>query len=283
MEMHENFPREVEDILELALREDIGSGDVTTGSIVPEDAVLTGEIHAKGTGVISGMGLSRAVFRKLDPECVWQEIVHDGGRVSSGDILARVTGRSRAILSAERTALNILQKMSGISTLTSFFVEAVAGSGVKIKDTRKTLPGLRWISKYAVAAGGGHNHRAGLYDGILIKDNHIKAAGSIAAAVEKARQSVGEDFSIEVETKTMEQAREAVSCGVDVIMLDNMDILEIGEAVRLIDRRALVEVSGGVTLENVKEMAQSGVDFISVGTLTHSAPCLDISFDVVDS
>lgn len=283
MKTHENYPQEVDAVLELALREDVGSGDITTDSIVPEDAVLTGEMRAKGVGVVSGIRLSGAVFRKLDPDCVWEEIVRDGTRVSPGDTLARVTGRSRAILSAERTALNILQKMSGISTLTSFFVEAVAGSGVKIKDTRKTLPGLRWISKYAVAVGGGHNHRAGLYDGVLIKDNHIKAAGSVAAAVEKARQGVGEDFSIEVETKTMGQVKEAVSCGVDVIMLDNMEIREIGEAVRLIDRRALVEVSGGVTLENVREMAQSGVDFISVGALTHSAPCLDISFDVLDS
>ncbi len=283
MNTRENYPQEVDAVLDLALREDIGSGDITTGSTVPEGAVLTGEIRAKGTGVVSGIGLSGVVFRKLDPDCMWEEIVHDGDRVSPGDTLARVTGSARAILSAERTALNIVQQMSGISTLTSFFVEAVSGSGVKIKDTRKTLPGLRWISKYAVAVGGGHNHRAGLYDGVLIKDNHIKAAGSIAAAVEKARQSTGEDFAIEVETKTMEQVKEAVSCGVDVIMLDNMDIREIGEAVRLIDRRALVEVSGGVTLENVKEMAQSGVDFISVGALTHSAPCLDISFDVLDS
>ena len=282
MKTREDYPREVDAVLELALREDMGSGDVTTDSVVPEDAVLTGEIRAKGTGVVSGTGLCYAVFRKLDPDCEWEEIVRDGDRVSPGDALARVRGRSRAILSAERTALNVLQKMSGISTLTSFFVEAVAGTGVKIKDTRKTLPGLRWISKYAVAAGGGHNHRAGLYDGVLIKDNHIKAAGSIAAAVGKARRSVGEDFSIEVETKTMEQVKEAVSCGVDVIMLDNMDIREIGEAVRLIDRRALVEASGGVTLGNVREMARSGVDFISVGALTHSAPCLDISFDVLD-
>lgn len=283
MNTHEDYPQEVDAVLELALREDIGSGDVTSRSIVPEDAVLTGEMRAKGAGVVSGLGLSCAVFRKLDPDCVWEEIVHDGDRVSPGDALARVAGRARAILSAERTALNVLQKMSGISTLTSFFVEAVAGSGVKIKDTRKTLPGLRWISKYAVAVGGGHNHRAGLYDGVLIKDNHIKAAGSIAAAVERARRNVGKDFLIEVETKTMEQVKEAVSCGVDIIMLDNMDIRKIGEAVRLIDRRVLVEVSGGVTLENVREMAQSGVDFISVGALTHSAPCLDISFDVLES
>ena len=282
MKSRENYPPEVDAVLELALREDIGSGDVTTQSIVPEDAVLTGALCAKGTGVISGIGLSGAVFQKLDPNCEWEEMVCDGDRVSPGDTLARVTGRSRAILSAERTALNILQKMSGISTLTSFFVEAVAGSAAKIKDTRKTLPGLRWISKYAVAAGGGHNHRAGLYDGVLIKDNHIKAAGGIAEAVWKARQSVGEDFSIEVETKTMEQVKEAVSCGADVIMLDNMDIREIREAVRLIARRALVEASGGVTLENVGEIARSGVDFISVGALTHSAPCLDISFDVLE-
>lgn len=281
MRVRESYPKEVEAVLELALQEDIGSGDITTESTVPEDSVLTGEVCAKGAGVVSGIGLCGMVFRKLDPHCEWEEMVCDGDRVSPGDTLARITGRSRAILSAERTALNILQKMSGISTLTSFFVEAVAGSSVKIKDTRKTLPGLRWISKYAVAAGGGHNHRAGLYDGVLIKDNHIKAAGGIAAAAEKARESVGEDFSIEIETKNMEQVKEAVSCGADVIMLDNMDIREIREAVRFIDHRALVEASGGVTLENAGEIARSGVDFISVGALTHSAPCLDISFDVL--
>lgn len=281
MRVRESYPKEVEAVLELALREDIGSGDITTESTVPEDSVLTGEVRAKGTGVVSGIGLCGMVFQKLDPHCEWEEMVCDGDRVSPGDTLARITGRSRAILSAERTALNILQKMSGISTLTSFFVEAVAGSSVKIKDTRKTLPGLRWISKYAVAAGGGHNHRAGLYDGVLIKDNHIKATGGITAAVEKARESVREDFSVEIEAKTMEQVKEAVFCGADVIMLDNMDIREIREAVRFIDHRALVEASGGVTLENAGEIARSGVDFISVGALTHSAPCLDISFDVL--
>ena len=282
MKIRENYPPEVDTVLELALREDMGSGDITTESAVPEDAVLTGEVRAKGTGVISGIGLCGAVFRKLDPDCEWEEMVCDGDGVSPGDTLARVTGRSRAILSAERTALNILQKMSGISTLTSAFVEAAAGSEVKIKDTRKTLPGLRWTSKYAVAAGGGHNHRAGLYDGVLIKDNHIKAAGGMAAAVGRVRENVGKSFPVEVETKTLEQVKEAVSCGADVIMLDNMDIGEVREAVSFINRRALVEASGGVTLENIGEIARSGVDFISVGALTHSAPCLDISFDVLD-
>ena len=281
MNTREKYPREVDAILELALREDIGSGDITTESTVCEDALLSGEVRAKGAGVISGIWLAGEVFRKLDPDCEWEEFVSDGDSVSPACVLARVKGRSRAILSGERTALNILQKMSGISTLTSLFVKAAAGSPAKIKDTRKTLPGLRWISKYAVAAGGGYNHRSGLYDGVLIKDNHIKAAGGIEAAVGKARARVGEDFPIEVETKTMEQVEAAVSCGADVIMLDNMDIREIEEAVRLIDRRALVEASGGVTLEDVGEIARSGVDFISVGALTHSAPCLDISFDLL--
>ncbi|MCY4263004.1 MAG: carboxylating nicotinate-nucleotide diphosphorylase [Candidatus Dadabacteria bacterium] len=281
MNTRESYPREVEAILEFALVEDIGRGDVTTESTVSEDAVLSGEVCAKASGVISGIWLAGEVFRKLDPVCEWEEFVCDGDRVFPSDVLARVTGRSRAILSAERTALNILQKMSGISTLTSLFVEATADSSAKIKDTRKTLPGLRWISKYAVAAGGGYNHRTGLYDGVLIKDNHIRAAGGIEVAVGKVRASVGEDFPIEVETKTMEQVEEAVSCGVDVIMLDNMDVQKIGEAVRLISRRALVEASGGVTIENVGEIARSGVDFISVGAITHSAPCLDISFDLL--
>ena len=282
MKIWENYPPEVDDVLELALREDIGSGDITTESVVPQDAVLTGEVRAKDAGVISGIVLCGAVFWKLDPDCEWEEMVRDRDRVLPGDTLARVTGRSRAILSAERTALNILQKMSGISTFTSAFVKAAGRSEVRIKDTRKTLPGLRWISKYAVAVGGGYNHRAGLYDGVLIKDNHIKAAGSIAAAVRRARENVREDFPVEVETKTLEQVKEAVSCDADIIMLDNMDIGEIREAVSFIDRRALVEASGGVSLENIGEIARSGVDFISVGALTHSAPCLDISFDVLD-
>ncbi len=283
MNMRESYPEEVDVILELALREDIGTGDVTTQSIISEEAVLTGEMCAKGTGVISGIGLSGRIFRKLDPDCKWKEMVCDGDRVAPGDMIARVEGRSRAILSAERTALNILQKMSGISTVTSFFVEAVEDSPVKIKDTRKTLPGLRWLSKYAVAAGGGHNHRCGLYDGVLIKDNHIKAAGSITAAVRRVRENLAAKLPIEVETKTIEQVEEAVSCAVDVIMLDNMDVRKIRKAVKLIDHRALIEVSGGVTIESVGKIARSGVDFISVGVLTHSAPCLDISFDVLES
>lgn len=275
-------PAEVDAIVELALREDIGSGDVTTDSLFPEAVPVTAVARVKENGVISGLGVAGAVFRKLDAGCVWEEMTRDGRKVARGDVVVRVSGDVRSFLRGERTALNILQKMSGMSTLTSFFVEAVAGTGAKIMDTRKTLPGLRALSKYAVAAGGGRNHRAGLYDAVLVKDNHIKAAGGIAAAVKIIRKKTGGGFTIEVETRTMGQVEEAVSSGVDIIMLDNMSVDGMREAVSLIDGRAAVEASGGVTLATVREIALTGVDFISVGALTHSAPALDMSFDVLE-
>lgn len=274
-------PAEVDAVVTLALSEDIGTGDVTTDSLFPEALPVAAVARVKENGVISGLGVAGAVFRKLDAGCVWEEMTRDGRKVARGDVVARVSGDVRSFLRGERTALNILQKMSGISTLTSFFVEAVSGTGAKIMDTRKTLPGLRALSKYAVAAGGGRNHRAGLYDAVLVKDNHIKADGGIAAAVESIRGKTGDKFTLEVETKTMEQVEEAVSSGVDVIMLDNMSVDDMRKAVRLIDGRAAVEASGGITLATVRKIALTGVDFISVGALTHSAPALDISFDVL--
>lgn len=275
-------PREVERIVDLALREDVGSGDITSGSVFGEDEVLSAAVRVKERGVICGLGVAGAVFRKMDGECGWEEMTRDGLATAPGDVVARVTGNARGVLSAERSALNILQRMSGISTLTSLFVEAVRGTGARIMDTRKTVPGFRALAKYAVAAGGGRNHRKGLYDGVLIKDNHVKAAGGVAVAVGKAREKTAGMFDIEVETGTMDEVREAVSAGADVIMLDNMSVEEMTEAVRFVDGRALVEASGGVNLATAREIALAGVDFISVGMLTHSAPSLDISFDVLD-
>jgi len=275
-------PREVERIVDLALREDVGSGDITSGSVFGEDEVLSAAVRVKERGVICGLGVAGAVFRKMDGECEWEEMTRDGLATAPGDVVARVTGNARGVLSAERSALNILQRMSGISTLTSLFVEAVRGTGARIMDTRKTVPGFRALAKYAVAAGGGRNHRKGLYDGVLIKDNHVKAAGGVAVAVGKAREKTAGMFDIEVETGTMDEVREAVSAGADVIMLDNMSVEEMTEAVRFVDGRALVEASGGVNLATAREIALAGVDFISVGMLTHSAPSLDISFDVLD-
>ena len=275
-------PREVERIVELALAEDVGSGDVTSGSVFGQNDALSAVVRVKERGVISGLGVAGAVFRRMDAGCEWEEMTGDGRPVAPGDVVARAAGRATALLSAERSALNILQKMSGISTLTSLFVEAVRGTGAKILDTRKTVPGFRALSKYAVAAGGGRNHRMGLYDGVLIKDNHVKAAGGVVSAVGKARERTAGKFDIEVETGTMAEVRDAVSAGADVIMLDNMDAGEIAEAVRFVAGRALVEASGGVNPATVREIALAGVDFISVGMLTHSAPSLDMSFDVLE-
>ena len=282
MKTPERYPDEVMNLLDRALREDIGSGDITTESVFAEGSVSTGTLCVKEAGIISGIGIAGEVFRKLDPECEWKEMIRDGELVKSGDTIACVTGASRAIICAERTALNILQKMSGVSTLTDLFVSAVSEFEVKIMDTRKTPPGLRWICKYAVAAGGGLNHRRGLYDGVLIKDNHIKAGGGVAAAVEKVRRKVGGEFAIEVETKTTSQVKEALACGADVIMLDNMDVRKMKEIVQFVNGRALIEASGGITLDKVRDVAATGVDLISVGALTHSAPSLDISFDVLE-
>ena len=282
MKVQASIPNETIDLLQRELRQDIGSGDITTDSIFDKDAIMTAALIAKQPGIISGLAVADAVFQTLDANCRWQEKVCDGDAVSCGDKIASVRGNSRALVSAERTALNVLQKMSGISTLTSLFVSETRGFSAKIMDTRKTLPGLRWASKYAVSAGGGKNHRHGLYDAVLIKDNHIKVAGGIDAAVRLIRENTKKDVQIEVEAKTMKQVKESLLCGVDVIMLDNMDIPMIKEAVRLIDGRVLVEASGGVTLDNVRKIAGTGVDFISVGALTHSAPSLDIGFDVLE-
>jgi nicotinate-nucleotide pyrophosphorylase (carboxylating) len=271
----------VDRIIEYALREDLGDGDITTNSLATEKEDSRAVIRAKAKGVIAGLPIAKRVFQKLDPTVVCVDNISDGEDIKPGDVLSEINGGTRALLSGERLALNILQRLSGIATLTSKYVKAIEGLSVKVLDTRKTAPGLRILDKYAVSVGGGYNHRFGLFDGVLIKDNHIKIAGGIADAVTTIRKKYRQKYKIEVETSDLEQVKEALIAGADIIMLDNMTPAEMRKAVRLIDRNALVEASGGITLRNVREVAETGVNFISVGALTHSAPALDIGLYVV--
>jgi len=259
-----------------ALDEDIFTGDVTTESIVPLDAILLGNIVAKQAGVVAGLKVSRMVFQQLSADISVTANVSDGSFVEPGMILARVSGSARALLTGERTALNLLGRMSGIATLTRQFVEAVAGTKAVILDTRKTAPGLRAVDKLAVRLGGGQNHRTGLFDMVLIKDNHIDFAGSITAAVERVR-ATGTKLEIEVEARSLDDLREALSLDVERVLLDNMTTEKMREAVTLTAGRAKLEASGNITLQNVRAVAEAGVDFISVGMLTHSAPVFDVS------
>jgi len=270
-------------IIQTALVEDIGSGDVTSMSILPVTVQLSGTILAKEEGVVAGLDVARSVFRAVDEKTQVTLLVEDGAMVADGTHLATVTGSGVAILGAERVALNFLQRMSGIATLTHRFVKAVEGTHALILDTRKTAPGLRALDKLAVKLGGGQNHRFGLYDMVLIKDNHSAAAGSIGEAVRRARAAVGDKLAIEVEVTSMPQLEEALAAGVDRIMLDNMGIDEMTVAVALTAGRADTEASGNVTLDNVAEVAATGVDFISVGALTHSVRALDISLEITGS
>lgn len=271
----------VDRIIEYALREDLGDGDVTTNSLATEKEDSKAVIRAKAKGVIAGLPIAKRVFQKLDPTVVCVDNISDGENIKPGDILSEINGGTRAILSGERLALNILQRLSGIATLTSKYVKAVEGLPVKILDTRKTAPGLRILDKYAVSVGGGFNHRFGLFDGVLIKDNHIAIAGGISEAVAVIRKRYKQKYKIEIETADMDQVKEALIAGADIIMLDNMSPEQMRKAVRLIDRNALVEASGGITLRNVRDVAETGVNFISVGALTHSAPALDIGLYMV--
>jgi nicotinate-nucleotide pyrophosphorylase (carboxylating) len=267
-------------LIERTLNEDIGTGDLTTNSIVPVKAVSTGYIVAKEVGVIAGMPVAEMVFRCLDPEAQLRARVTDGEWVRPGRLLMEVHGSARAILIGERLALNFLQHLSGIATRTAQFVRLVGGDKPAIIDTRKTTPGLRMLEKYAVRMGGGHNHRFGLYDAVLIKDNHIKIAGGIANAVAAARGGSPHTAKIEVEVESLAGVKEALEAGADIIMLDNMTPPSMREAVALVSGRALVEASGGITEENIQAVAASGVDLVSVGALTHSIKSLDISLDL---
>ena len=264
--------------IQRALAEDIGSGDITSLSILPTTARMSGQIITKENGVIAGLDVAQAVYQTLDPEVEFRSQVSEGARVKKGQVLALVNGSARSLLTSERTALNFLGRMSGIATQTSKFVEAVAGTKAVIMDTRKTAPGLRLVDKLAVVRGGGQNHRIGLFDMVLIKDNHIDFCGSIPAAVEEARRGAP-GLEIEVEARTLEHVRKTLAVGVQRILLDNMSLAMMAEAVRLTAGRAKLEASGNVTLETVRAVAETGVDYIAIGALTHSAKVFDVSFD----
>jgi len=261
-----------------ALAEDLGDGDVTTEATVDADATGGADLVVKEPGVVCGLAVAEAVFRAVDPELRFERLVEEGASVAAGTAVARVAGPERAILTGERTALNFLARLSGIATLTRRYVDAVDGTGAAILDTRKTTPGLRALEKHAVATGGGRNHRFGLDDGVLVKDNHLRAAGSVESAVERLRAAT--PLPIEVECDTLEQVSEALAAGAEAILLDNMIPDQLRAAVALARGRARLEASGGVTLENVRDVAETGVDEISVGALTHSARSLDVSLEL---
>ncbi len=282
MNGHTLLHPEILEAVHRALAEDVGPGDATTESIVPETAVMTGRILAKQDGVVAGLDVVAAVYQTLDPTVVFRAEAAEGEWVERGRVLASVEGRARVLLTAERTALNFLGRMSGIATLTRRYVEAVKGTQAVILDTRKTAPGLRRVDKLAVHRGGGANHRLGLYDMILIKDNHIDFAGSLAEAVRRAR-AAHTGLEIEVEARTLQEVKEALTLGVRRILLDNMPLETLTEAVRMTAGRALLEASGNITLDTVRRVAETGVDFISAGALTHSATVFDVSFDYQES
>ena len=272
--------KEIDKIISCALTEDVGSGDVTTNLIVPKNEKSRASFYAKENGVIAGLTVAKSVFTKLDKKSIWKNFVKEGDRVNAGTRIAEVTGSYRALLTGERTALNILQRLSGIATQTSEFVRLAEGTKVRVLDTRKTVPGLRALDKYAVKIGGGENHRFGLYDMVLIKDNHIKAAGGITSAVERIRKNLKAKIKIEVETSNLDEVCEAVNCNVDIIMLDNMTNDAMKEAVRIINGKIKVEASGNVTVNNFRQIAEIGVDYISIGALTHSVRALDINMKI---
>ncbi len=270
----------VEHLIEIALDEDIGSGDITTDNLVEPDITGNGLIIAKEDFILAGINVAGLVFQYIDPKAVFKPFYQDGDIVKNGKTVARVTGKLRALLTGERTALNFLQRLSGIATGVRNYVKIIKNRKVRLVDTRKTAPGWRVLDKYAVRVGGAFNHRTGLFDGVLIKDNHIAVCGGISKAVENIRKKVHHLVKIEVEVSDMDQVRQALDAHVDVIMLDNMDIGQIKDAVSLIDKRAMVEVSGGITQKSLKQLADTGVDIISSGALTHSVKSVDISMSI---
>ncbi len=268
----------LQELIEQALAEDIGPGDITTLNLVSPGVTARGEFCSKAAGVVAGLDICRAVFQRLDPQAVFTTGKQDGDPIVPGDLLAEVQGETQALLTGERVALNFLQRLSGIATKTRHMSELIADQKAQLVDTRKTTPGLRNLEKYAVKAGGGRNHRIGLFDGVMIKDNHIQAAGGIKQAVVTVREKVPHTLKIEVEVENLAQLEEALQAGADIIMLDNMDLATMKEAVRIVNGRALLEASGGINEATIVNVARTGVDFISCGALTHSAASLDISF-----
>jgi nicotinate-nucleotide pyrophosphorylase (carboxylating) len=268
-------------VVDLALDEDLGAtGDITTESVIPPGTTVEAEIRSRQAGRIAGIGVAALAVARFPEPATVTVVASDGSDIAPGDVVARLSGSARAILTAERTILNILGRLSGIATATGTLVRAVAGTGVQIKDTRKTTPGLRALERYAVAVGGGINHRSGLYDAVLIKDNHIGIAGSIAAAVARARSKLGATIPVQVEVESLAELEEALRCQVSAVLLDNMSTEQLRLAVQLIDRRCHVEASGGITLASARDIALTGVDAISLGWLTHSTRALDLGLDL---
>lgn len=270
----------IKPVVEFALMEDVGTGDITTNLLIPNDLMAKATMVAKADGVIAGLEVAKYVFTTLNNNIQWTTFVNDGDKVKKGDLILEISGSYRALLTGERLALNFLQRMSGIATMTANFATALKGTRTSLLDTRKTVPGLRLLDKYAVKMGGGTNHRIGLYDMVLIKDNHIKVAGGITNAVTRIKNQVAKGIKIEVETTTIEEVKEALSAGVDIIMLDNMSNETMAQCVKMINKKAKVEASGNMTLERMKEVAATGVDYISIGALTHSVSALDISMNI---
>ena len=275
------FPPSVHRLIALALEEDLGRGDVTSEALIPLDLEAVGEVQVKARGVIAGLEVAAAVFRAVDAALAWEALARDGDPVSPGQVVARVSGRARSILAAERTALNFLQRLSGIATLTARYVEALRGTRARLTDTRKTTPGWRYLEKMAVRAGGGKSHRMDLAGGILIKDNHLALSGNdIPAAIRAVREQAPHTLRVEVEVTDLAGVEAALAAGADIILLDNMSLEDMRRAVELVAGRALLEASGGITLETVRTVAETGVDLISSGAITHSATALDISLEV---
>jgi len=271
---------QIERLIRDALDEDIGAGDLATMATISAASRGTGLFRAKKAGVVAGLVLLDRIFYFIDPKVELRLLAKDGAEVNPGMVVAEAVGPVRALLLAERTALNFLQRLSGNATLTREYVEAVKDYPCKVLDTRKTTPGLRTLEKYAVRMGGGMNHRIGLYDAALVKDNHIEATGSIAEAVKAVRRHAPFMAKVEVEASNLQQVREALDAGADVIMLDNMTLAQMTEAVKLVNKRARIEASGGITLETIRQVAETGVDFISSGALTHSAPVVDFNMKI---
>lgn len=271
----------VDNLIKTALLEDINYVDITTDYLIPEDQENEAKFLAKADGVLCGIEVALRVFTLIQPDFQYEVFIHDGEEVKKGDIIAKIKGKTRTILKGERTALNLLQHMSGISSMTNRIVKIVEGTNSSIADTRKTLPGMRPLQKYAVTVGGGKNHRFNLSDAAMLKDNHVDAGGGITAAVTKLRTKLGHMAKVELEVRTLDELREALSVDVDVIMLDNMDNDTMREAVKIADGKALLEASGGITEETIRGVAETGVDIISIGALTHSVKAFDISLKII--
>ncbi len=280
--MDEKVLKSAEVLFDLAYAEDIGDGDITTNNLINASENKTAQLVAKEAGVIAGLPVAKMVFTKFDNNLEWNEIMPDGSHVVPGDIIAEFKGNYRALLTGERKALNFLQRLSGIASYANLCMKEIEGTKVEILDTRKTLPGYRYLDKYAVRMGGASNHRFGLYDMVMIKDNHIQVAGGITAAVEAIRKKIPKSIKIEVETTTIDQVKEALAADVDIIMLDNMRSTMMRECVEIINKRAKIEASGNMTIKRISKVAHTGVDYISIGALTHSVKALDISQRIID-